>query len=316
LTRPSQTSILDIAIPGGAASRTPLPPGFAVKPLYEKLIGCPDEGFIVKEIRGDACNCPWHCHTELELVLVLQSQGYRIIGDNLRSLQRGDLVLLGPNLPHAYQHTDRLSARQRSPHCMLIQFEERYWSSLLDLPAMAAVRRLLQRATNGLEVQDPTRRQVAAMLTEMLELRGLPRIALFLKLLDALAQSRSCRAIASPAFTALLTSYEQERISRICQFIDENYHRPLRLQEVAKATHMSEGAFSRFFRAHMGKTFPAFVNDLRIGRACRLLAETEMNITEIALACGYRNISNFNRQFLQLRNIAPGDFRRHLHQPG
>ena len=148
-----------------------------MKPLYEKLIGCPDEGFIVKEIHGDACNCPWHCHAELEMVLVLQSQGYRIVGDNIRSLQRGDLVLLGPNLPHAYQHTDRISARPRAAHCVLLQFEERLWSGVLELPAMDGVQRLLQRAVRGLHVMDPTRKQVVAMLGEMLKLRGPRRIA-------------------------------------------------------------------------------------------------------------------------------------------
>jgi AraC-like DNA-binding protein len=283
-----------------------------VKPIYERLIGCPDEGFIVKEIHGDACNCSWHCHAEVELVLVLQSQGYRIVGDSIRSLQRGDLVLLGPNLPHAYQHTDRFSVRQSSPHCVLLQFEERLWSDLLELPAMASVRRLLRRAANGLHVMDPARKQVAAMLMEMLKLRGPRRIAAFVAVLDALAQARNCRTIASPGFTTSATSREQDRISRVCQFVDENYHRPLQLREAAKLAHMSEGAFSRFFRTHIGKTFPAFVNDLRVGRACRLLAETEMNVTEIALSCGYRNISNFNRQFLRFKRVSPSEFRRQM----
>ena len=287
-----------------------------MKPIYEKLIGCPDEGFIVKEIQGDACNCAWHCHTEIELVFVLQSQGYRIVGENIRSLQRGDMVFLGPNLPHAYQHTDRHVAKQTAPHCILLQFEERLWSGLLELPAMAPVRRMLGRAGSGLCIANPTRKQVAAMLLEMLKLRGLRRIAVFFAVLDALAQSRSCKTIANPGFTGSLTSYEQERISRICQFIDENYHRPIRIGEAAKLAHMSEGAFSRFFHTHIGKTFPAFVNDLRIGRACRLLAETEMNVTNIALSCGYRNLSNFNRQFLQFKKGSPSDYRRRMRHPG
>jgi AraC-like DNA-binding protein len=283
-----------------------------VKAIYQKLIGCPDEGFAVKEIHGDDCNCPWHCHPEAELILVLQSHGYRIVGDSIQSLQRGDLVLLGPNLPHAYQHKDRLSAHQTPAHCVLLQFEERFWSTMLDLPAMAPVRRLLQRAAVGLQVQGATRKLVAAMLLEMLKLRGLPRIAVFLQALDALAHSRNCRTVASSGFPTALPAWEQERVDRIYQFIDQNYHRPIRLADAAKLAHMSDGAFSRFFRAHMGKTFPAFVNDLRIGRACRLLAESEMPITEIALSCGYRNLSNFNRQFLQAKRLSPSDFRRQM----
>jgi AraC-like DNA-binding protein len=287
-----------------------------MKPIYEKLIGCPDEGFLVKEIRGDACNCPWHCHTEVELILVLQSQGYRIVGDNTHSLQRGDLVLLGPNLPHAYQHTDRLSAGPSQAHCVLLQFEERIWSNLMELPALVPMQRLLARAANGLHVTGAARKQVASMLQEMLRIRGVRRIALFLTLLDTLAQSRSCKTIASPGFTTPITSREQERIGRICQFIDENYHRPIRLAEVARLAHVSEGAFSRFFRSHMGKTFPAFVNDLRIGRACRWLAETEMSMTEIALSSGFQNISNFNRQFLRLRKVSPSKFRQRIRRHG
>lgn len=287
-----------------------------MKPIYQKLIGCPDEGFAVKEIHGDACNCPWHCHPEAELILVLQSHGYRIVGDSIHSLQRGDLVLLGPNLPHAYQHRAPLSEQPLVAHCVLLQFEERFWSSLLELPIMASVRRLLQRAAVGLQFKGRTRAHVATMLMEMLKLRGLPRIAAFLQALDTLAHARNCLSIASSGFATSLPAWEQERVDRIYQFIDQNYHRPIRLSEVAKLAHMSEGAFSRFFRAHMGKTFPAFVNDLRIGRACRLLAETEMPVTEIALACGYRNLSNFNRQFLHAKQLAPTDFRRQLRRLG
>lgn len=287
-----------------------------MKPIYERLIGCPEEGFNLKEIHGDACNCPWHCHAEIELVLVLQSQGYRIVGDNIHSLQRGDLVLLGSHLPHAYQHTDRLAAAPAPAHCVLLQFEERIWSSLFELPAMAPTRRLLDRTASGLRVMGATRKRAAAMLQEMLGLRGLDSIVAFLKLLDLLAQSRSCETIASRGFAASLSSHEQERIGRVCQYIDENFHRSLRLVEVARLAHMSEGAFSRFFRSHVGKTFPAFVNDLRIGRACRLLAETDLNMTEIALSCGFQNISNFNRRFLYLKKVSPSGFRRKMRHRG
>jgi AraC-like DNA-binding protein len=283
-----------------------------VKPIYEKLIGYPEEGFIVKDIHGDACNCRWHCHVEIELVLTLQSHGYRIVGDHIHSLPPGDLVLLGPNLPHAYQHTDRLTPGDKPAHCVLLQFEESLWSPLFELPALSGVRKLLTRAVHGLHFTGPTRKRAAAMLQEMLKLRGVPRIAAFLTLLDTLAQSRSGNTIAIHGFTASLSSYEQERIGRVCQFIDENYHEPLRLLDVAKLCHMSEGAFSRFFRSHMGKTFPAFVNDLRIGRACRMLAETELSMTEIALSCGFQNISNFNRRFLYLKKVSPTEYRRRI----
>lgn len=283
-----------------------------MKPIFERLVSCPDEGFMLKEIRGEACNCSWHCHAEVELILVLRSQGYRIVGDSTHSLDHGDLVLLGPNLPHAYQHTDRFSTAPAAAHCILLQFEESVFGQLFSLPAMAPVRRMLRRAANGLEFPAATRKHVAAQLTAMLDRRGVGRIAEFLELLETLAQSRGASPIASLGFTARPTFYEQERISRVCRFIDENYHRPLRLAEAARVAHMSEGAFGRFFRRHMGQRFPAFVNELRIGRACRLLAETDLAVTAVAQACGYPNLSNFNRQFRRLKGLSPSEFRRTL----
>jgi AraC-like DNA-binding protein len=286
-----------------------------MKPVYQKLIGSLDEGFVVKEIHGEVCNCPWHCHSEVELVFVLKSQGYRLVGDTIHSLQSGDLVLLGANLPHAYQHTDRRSTASAA-RCVLLQFDESSWSGLFELPVAAPVRRLLQRAGKGLQIMDPTRKQVAAMLQQMLKLRGLRRVGVFLAMLDILAQSRSCRSIAGPGFAMPVTSSEQDRIGRICQFIDENYHRALRIGEVAKLAHMSEGSFSRFFHAHIGKTFPGFLNDLRVGRACRRLTESDMNVTEIASSCGYQNLSNFNRQFFRLKQVSPSEFRRQVRHSG
>jgi len=77
---------------------------------------------------------------------------------------------------------------------------------------------------------------------------------------------------------------------------------------------LSEGAFSRFFRGHTGKTFPQFLNELRIGRACSLLMEGDLNVTEIAYECGFANLSNFNRQFLRLKGLSPREFRAQLPQ--
>jgi len=310
-----------------------------MKPIFEKLTQFPDEGFTLKEIRGPECDCPWHFHAEFELILVLQSRGYRIIGDKVTSLEPGDLVLIGGNLPHVYQPHDpvlsvedeekgaatscakhpkgRSGKRCLSPlppqaHCILIQFEDRCWSGLLQLPALAGVRGLLRRAALGLQVTGRTRDAVAAVMTRMPGLRGVQRITTLLTILDSLARSRSCRPIASPGFAGVHDPFDEQRVNRVCQFINDQLHRPIRLAEAARLVHLSEGAFSRFFRAHLGKTFPALVNELRIGRACRLLAETQRSVTEVALACGYTNLSNFTRQFLRLKKVTPRRFRERV----
>jgi len=282
-----------------------------VKPIFQRLTSGLDEGFAFKVLRARSFDCPWHFHEEYELILVLQSGGYRMVGDHLAPLRPGDLVLVGPNLPHIYHNDEGSPGRTPPVHALLIQFEENcFGDGWLKLPALASVRRLLERARLGLRIIGPTRDRVAAIMQEMPNVSGLRRIISFLSILETLAASRDCRPLASRAFAAAGKSFDQERMNRVCEFIRDRLDQPVFLPELAKFVHLSPGAFSRFFRAHTNKTFPEFVNELRVGRACRLLAEGEMNVTEIAFACGFSNLSNFNRQFRRLKRTTPRAFRK------
>ena len=275
------------------------------------MTNSPDEGFAFKVVRGHSFDCPWHFHSEYELILIVQSGGYRMVGDHLAPLRSGDLVLVGPNLPHIYQNDEATPGHVPPVHAVLIQFEETCLGvDLLRLPALGPVRQLFKRAALGLHVTGATRNTVAAMMHKMEGLSGLQRIILFLDILDTLAASRECRPLASTDFAAAGNPFDQERMNRVCQFIHQRLDQTLFRPDLARLVHLSEGAFSRFFRLHTGKTFSEFVNELRIGRACRLLVESEMNVTEIAFACGFSNLSNFNRQFLRRKKTAPTEFRR------
>jgi AraC-like DNA-binding protein len=281
-----------------------------MKPIFQRLTAEPEEGFAFKELRSDGFHCPWHMHPEYELILALKGRGYRIVGDQMTSLGPGDLVFVGPGLPHIWQEEPAGITEVRA---LLIQFDQRLLGrGLLQLSALEPVRHLLLSAGRGLHVVGPTRRKVSALMRQMTRTKGLARIAHFLQVLDCLANSHDCHPIASPNFAASLELFDQERMDRVFQFLTTRLNQEVRLSEAARLVHLSEGAFSRFFRIHTGKTFPAFVNELRIGRACRLLTEGEQNITEIAFGCGFTNLSNFNRQFLRLKAVSPRAFRRQM----
>jgi AraC-like DNA-binding protein len=96
----------------------------------------------------------------------------------------------------------------------------------------------------------------------------------------------------------------------VCDFIHKNLTEDIERGHLAKVAHLSEGAFSRFFRSRTGRTVPEYVNELRIGRACLMLAEERLNITDIGLDCGFRNLANFNRRFRDIMKMTPRDYRR------
>jgi len=67
--------------------------------------------------------------------------------------------------------------------------------------------------------------------------------------------------------------------------------------------------FSRFFQKNSGRSFTDYLAELRIGRACRLLAETQQPVSGICYEVGYFNLSNFNRNFLKRRGMTPSRYR-------
>ena len=287
-----------------------------MKLIFEKLMSGSEEGFTFKEIRSHRFSCPWHFHTENELILTLHCPGYRMVGDDITELEAGDLVLVGSNLPHIWQRDEGKPRPRRPVHILIVQFEESFLGhDFWKLPATHALRQLLRHASAGLQFTSKTRHRVARRMSDMRAASGLRRLALFLTALEALASSSECRAIASPGYTAEPSPFNQGRMERVLRFINERLDQPIRLREVARLAGLSEGAFSRFFRLHSGRTSPTFVNQLRIGRACRLLAESENKITDIAFACGFTNLSNFNRQFQRMKRMTPREFGRQLGSP-
>jgi AraC-like DNA-binding protein len=286
-----------------------------MKPIYLKLTAAPEGGFAFKGIRAAGFECPWQVHPEYELILVLKGNGYRIVGDSVAPIAPPDLVLLGPGLPHIWQN-DPTGDRPSGVHVLLIQFGTDFLNdSLLKLPAFEPLRRLLlERARRGIHFGGMTCKQVTGLMHGMLKARGPERILLFLRILVLLAESTDGRFLASAGFTAETQSYDQNRMDRVMQFMNTCLDRAVRLSEVARIACLSEGAFSRFFRAHTGKTFTRFLNELRIGRACRLLVESDKTITEVSYACGFTNLSNFNRQFLRLKTVCPRQFRNQMQQ--
>jgi AraC-like DNA-binding protein len=96
----------------------------------------------------------------------------------------------------------------------------------------------------------------------------------------------------------------------VCELISRKFRERVTQKEAAQEARMSVPSFSRFFRRATNKTFPAFLNEVRISHATQLLLDTDRTVTEICYDAGFANLSNFNRQFLRLRKVPPREYRR------
>jgi AraC-like DNA-binding protein len=178
---------------------------------------------------------------------------------------------------------------------------------------MEGVRALLRRAARGLVVQGKAREEVARRMLALPEEGRLERVVALLAILARLASAKAgeMKALASASYEPMLLSEDQDRMERVCAYIHGHYTEKLERRELAVLAALSEGAFSRFFHSRTGRTVPQYVNELRVGRACRLLLEFPgRTVSDVALDCGFDNLANFNRRFLAARGVAPSVFRK------
>lgn len=106
-----------------------------------------------------------------------------------------------------------------------------------------------------------------------------------------------------------LGDYEQEVVNEqlrpALQYIEERYAQPLKVSEMAAASHLSESHFRRLFEQYMNRTPGDYLNLVRISNACDYLLENKYTVEEIAMRVGYSNISTFYRNFNRFIGKSP-----------
>lgn len=281
--------------------------------LYEK-IQAPGQSFLVKERVDAKFDFRWHYHPELELTWIVSSEGMRFVGDGIARYGAGDLVLLGSNLPHTWQSDETSSLKKH--RALYTQFSPDFLGAeFFELPEVAGIRRLFDRAALGLRFTGKTVSEASQRLQKLMGSSGAQRVALMIDLLGVLAEARNVVALSSRAFAPALRRGDQNRIDAVCRHINEHFAEGLTQPDVARVAHLSVPAFSRFFKRSLGRTFTDYVNELRIGAACRMLIESDKSVAEICYASGFENLSNFNRRFLAIKRMNPRDFRRKHSNP-
>jgi AraC-like DNA-binding protein len=246
----------------------------------------------------------WHFHHVYELNLILKGAGRRFVGDSIAHYERGDLVLMSPELPHTWHGT--------APHESIgLQFSADFLGrGLLEHPEWQDLKSLLSRAARGLEFNGRTRAAAQRQVEELVKLKGLPRLVGFLHTLDLLARSRECHPLCGQEYTPVLRHDHERRIDKVCSYLSRQYTGHVTQPEAAAIAGMSVSAFSHFFKTTMGRSFTDYVIELRIGHACKLLIETEDSIAGIAYAAGFNNLANFNRRFIAVKHVPPKVYRK------
>lgn len=287
-----------------------------MKPVFEKVPRRDWESFHCEVVNGVDYGTRWHFHPELQLTYAIRSRGHRVVGDNIAPLADGDLVLIGSNLPHVW-HQETAGGNHSQVEAIIVRFEEAFLGrEFMEMPEMEPIVRLIRRAGRGLELRGSVRAEVAERMHHLAESDGLTRVVDLLAILDILARAKDLKPLSSAGYEPPLHAGDQDRMERVCDYIHQHLTEDIDRGQLARLAHLSEGAFSRFFRSRTGKTVPEYINEVRIGRACRMITEDSQNITDIALDCGYRNLANFNRRFREVVGSTPREYRSRMRTIG
>ncbi len=250
----------------------------------------------------------WHFHPEYELHLVTSTQGNRYVGDHIAPFGPGDLVLIGPNLPHNWI-SDVSEGESVSERCHILQFTESFIGGCLShLPELRMLHPLLAEARRGLLFEPAAAARVAGPMRDLLEATFTRRIALFMQILDVIAHAANM-PLASIGYRPDAASFRSTAMNVALEHIARNFTYEIGEPELAALCQQSISSFSRSFFRHTGMKFVQYVNSLRVELACQHLSLDEAGITEICYEVGFRNVSNFNRQFLSIKGMSPSRFR-------
>jgi AraC-like DNA-binding protein len=281
-----------------------------MKPFFETVTPEPGASWAFLDRRlADGIPFEWHHHPEYELTLTLNSRGHRYVGDDVGPYDDGDLVLIGPSIPHSWNSREAVDSTK--PHVALVAWFTRDWVSQLTtaFPEMAQLSGMLARAAQGLFFGRDASEAVASSFESMRSAPPARRLVLLIEVLTALCHCHDATPLANvPREGAELAA--DPRMVRVLDHLHAHFAEPVRVTTLASIACVSTSTFHRMFRRHTRMTMVDYVTRLRVGRACSLLIESGQSIATIAADVGYTNLSLFNRQFARAKGATPSNFRK------
>ncbi|MBB5396600.1 MULTISPECIES: AraC family transcriptional regulator [unclassified Mucilaginibacter] len=268
----------------------------------------PSDCFTIFSRVKNKFDFPLHYHEEYELNLILNAGGAkRVVGGHIEVIDDLELVLVGPNLYHAwFTHQCKSEAINE----VTIQFhKDLFDEKFLRRNQLSFVKSMLERSQRGIAFSPETIIALKDRLLSLDKKNGFDGVLELLSILHDLSISRNMKTLSDPSFTNDKFYYNSRRIEKVFEYMNTNYNKQVSLAEVARIANMPEASFSRFIKKRTGKTFIDSLNEIRLGHASRMLIDSTTTVAEIAYKCGFNNISNFNRIFKRKKFCIPKEFR-------
>ena len=270
----------------------------------------PDEGssfrLLHEKLFSEKFSWQYHYHPEFELVYVVAGSGTRQVGNHISNYENGDLVLMGPELPHS---GFGLNARGMIEQ-VVVQFKKDvFGAALLQRPEMKLINILLERSCYGISFNETAKQHVTKKLLRLTRLQPFDRFMELIQILQVLAASEEYTLLNTHVTLPSTVRKVHVRLQNIFTYVEENFQEEINIKDVADIAHLTVPAFCNYFKKTMSITFTDFINQYRIEQACKLLQQ-EKSVGEVCFECGFNNVPYFNKVFKNITRKTPSAFKK------
>ena len=287
-----------------------------MKPLLKIVNTQQNEAFQLLRVDEPFFFPSWHFHPEFEIMLVLEGRGIRFVGDSIERFDAGDLVFLGNDIPHFYRSDEEfyLGRSSERAKALVVYFKENFLGDAFwSLPDIAPLKKLFCDAKRGIRLEGETKEEIIRQMRQLSEQKGgIAKVIDLLKILQIMSGARNYELLSSRGFSHSPVEEECERMNLVYKYILDNYVRNPSLSDVSRFASMSTAAFCKYFKSRTNKTYTQFLNEIKIGNACKLLIENKISISQISFKIGFNNLTHFNSQFKRIIGLTPTQY-QHQH---
>ncbi len=280
-----------------------------MKPTIETVSNQSDFRWRIQHYRSCSAQFDWHYHFEYEIVLYRHINGTLFAGDYIGEIKHNNLTMLGPRLPHTAIHHS--AEKNTNNYTYLLWFSQQWINQLIvQLPELGNLQTLLNRSSQGLTFDELTAERVFKLLQDDKQFSPAMALSRIIEVLVVLSEAKQVTRLNTYSLPAIQDNpKELKLIRKISNYIELNYRNNIQLADLCNELHVSESTVYRLFDRHFICSFSHHVKEFRIGKACELLVNSNTSISAIADLVGFSNLSNFNRQFKQCKQMTPKQFR-------
>ena len=282
-----------------------------------------------KIIHGMATQCshisypqfvlPLHKHMEFEIMLFTKGGGKQFVGEGVSEFRAGDVALIGSNVPHLHLCGSKLSpatfdngAKYEPCAGEAIQFlPDLFPAYMHDLPDYRPIHKLLKKSQYGVRFYDESvYEDILEMLGELDSSEYTARIICLLRMLDRLCRCSHTELLSDTAYNSSnCISDVNEPVNKVYAYLYNHFKDSISLSDITAYVKQNQSALCRYFKKRTDKSIFQCLAEIRIEHACKLLAYSEMTISQVAYESGYNSLTHFISQFERLTTQKPSEYR-------